>query len=116
MKKTLFSILISTQIISAQNLENLSFGSDSTFEIVSWNIEWFPKNNTTANYVETILTKLESDIYALQEISDTMLLKLSIANIPGYETHFNSTYYGGLAYVYNSNTVQINSKYETTLI
>ncbi|MEC7646318.1 MAG: endonuclease/exonuclease/phosphatase family protein [Bacteroidota bacterium] len=111
-EKILILVLISTNITTAQNLNNLSFGSDTTFEIVSWNIEWFPKNNNTANYVQTILTNLESDIYALQEISDTSLLKTVVANIGNYECHFNSAYYGGLTYVYNTNTVQINAKYE----
>tara|TARA_B100000683_G_C12440842_1_gene536004 strand:- start:432 stop:1421 length:990 start_codon:yes stop_codon:yes gene_type:complete len=99
--------------VSAQNLNDLYFGTDSTFEVVSWNIEWFPKNgNTTANYVETILTNLNADVYALQEIGDTTLLKTLVSNIPGYECHFVSSYYGGLTYVYNTNTVQINDKYE----
>ena len=111
-KKILILILISTKISSSQNLNDLSFGSDSTFEIVSWNIEWFPKNNNTANYVDTIITKLKSDIYALQEISDTTLLKTIASNIGNYECYFNSTYHGGLAYIYNNNTVQINDKYE----
>lgn len=99
--------------MSAQNLNDLYFGTDSTFEVVSWNIEWFPKNgNTTANYVETILTNLNADVYALQEIDDTTLLKSVVSNLPGYDCHFVSSYYGGLAYVYNNNTVQINDKYE----
>ena len=99
--------------MSAQNLNDLYFGTDSTFEVVSWNIEWFPKNgSTTANYVETILTNLNADVYALQEIGDTTLLKTLVSNIPGYECHFVSSYYGGLTYVYNTNTVQIIDKYE----
>ena len=113
MKPFLTSILVIcfTNQIIAQNLNNLSFGTDSTFEVVSWNIEWFPKNgNTSANYVQTILTNLNADVYALQEIEDTTLLKQVIANIVGYECFLSS--YGGLAYVYNTNTVQINAKYE----
>ncbi len=113
MRWTLFILILSFKIVSAQNLNDLYFGTDSTFEVVSWNIEWFPKNgNTTANYVETILTNLNADVYALQEIGDTTLLKTLVSNIPGYECHFVSSYYGGLTYVYNTNTVQINDKYE----
>ena len=113
MKKLIFLLLISTQLLKAQSLEDLSFGTDSTFEVVSWNIEWFPKNGqTTANYVQTILTNLQADVYALQEIDDTTLLKQVVSTIPGYECYFKSSYYGGLAYVYNTNTVQINAKYE----
>ena len=109
---SLIFICLTNQII-AQNLSNISFGTDSTFEVISWNIEWFPKNGqTTANYVQTILTNLQADVYALQEIDDTTLLKSVVSNIPGYECYFKSSYYGGLAYVYNTNIVQVNAKYE----
>ena len=94
-------------------MEDLSFGTDSTFEVVSWNIEWFPKNGqATADSVKTILQSLAADVYALQEIDDTTLLKQVVSTIPGYACHFKSSYYGGLAYVYNTNTVQVNAKYE----
>ncbi|MBC8313576.1 MAG: hypothetical protein H8E33_04975, partial [Candidatus Cloacimonetes bacterium] len=47
MKKTIFIIFILTMIslhLFARDLEDLSFGENSTFEILTWNIEWFPKN------------------------------------------------------------------------
>jgi len=113
MKKIFFIILIFSQPILAQNLSDLQFGTDVTFDLVSWNIKWFPNNgNITSVNVQEILTNLDADIYALQEIEDTTLLKLTVSNIPGYECHFKSSYYGGLAYVYNTNTIQVNSKYE----
>ena len=112
MNKITFIFLISSQILSAQTINDLYFGSDTTFDIISWNIEWFPKNNSTASEVQEILTRLEADVYALQEIEDTTLLKQVVSNMPGYECYFQSSYYGGLAYVYNTNTIQINSKYE----
>ena len=113
MKKLFFFlILISSQILSAQTINNLYFGTDTTFDIISWNIEWFPKNNNTAVKVQEILTSLDADIYALQEIADTSLLKQVVSNIPGYKCYFKSSYYGGLAYIYNTNTIQINAKYE----
>ena len=112
MNKIIFIFLVSSQILSAQTLNDLYFGTDTTFDIISWNIEWFPKNNNTASQVQEILTRLEADVYALQEIEDTTLLKQVVSNIPGYECYFKSSYYGGLAYVYNANTIQINSKYE----
>jgi endonuclease/exonuclease/phosphatase family metal-dependent hydrolase len=81
--------------------------------VVSWNIEWFPKNGqVTADSVKTIIQNLAADVYALQEIDDTTLFKQVISTIPGYSCHFKSSYYGGLAFVYNTNTVQINKRYE----
>ena len=45
MKWTLF-ILILVLKLCQPNLDDLYFGTDSTFEVVSWNIEWFPKNGS----------------------------------------------------------------------
>ena len=113
MKKIIFILLINAQLLNGQSLEDLDFGTDSTFEVVSWNIEWFPKNGqVTADSVKTIIQSLAADVYALQEIDDTTLLKQVVSTIPGYSCYFKSTYYGGLAYVYNTNTVQVNEKYE----
>jgi len=112
MNNIVFIFLISIQILSAQTISDLYFGTDTTFDIISWNIEWFPKNNNTASEVQEIFSRLEADVYALQEIDDTTLLKQVVSNIPGYECYFRSSYYGGLAYVYNINTIEINSKYE----
>ena len=113
MNKIIFSLMISVQLLNAQSLKDLHFGTDSTFEVLSWNIEWFPKNGqATADSVKTILQSLAADVYALQEIDDTTLLKQVVSTIPGYACHFRFSHYGGLAYVYNTNTVQVNKKYE----
>tara|TARA_B100000767_G_scaffold274954_1_gene309755 strand:+ start:2020 stop:3048 length:1029 start_codon:yes stop_codon:yes gene_type:complete len=113
MKKIIYIFSICSHLLTAQSLEDLHFGTDSTFEVVSWNIEWFPKNGqVTADSVRTIIQSLAADVYALQEINDTTLLKQVVSSIPGYACHFKSSYFGGLAYVYNTNTVQVNEKYE----
>ena len=113
MNKIILLLLISVQLLNAQSLKDIHFGTDSTFEVVSWNIEWFPKNGqVTADSVKTIIQSLAADVYALQEIDDTTLLKQVVSTIPGYACHFKFSHYGGLAYVYNTNTVQVNAKYE----
>jgi len=113
MKKIIFTFIIGTQLLAAQSLDDLQFGTDSTFDVISWNIEWFPKNGqATADSVKIIIQSLAADVYALQEIDDTTLLKDVVSTIPGYDCYFKSSYYGGLAYIYNTNTVQVNKKYE----
>ena len=112
MNKLILIFFLFSHLLNAQTLDDLEFGSDTTLDIVSWNIEWFPKNSSTSNYVEEILRNLNADIYALQEIDDTILLKQVVSNISGYETYFKSSYYGVLAYVYNSNTISVNDQYE----
>ena len=57
--KKYFSIYILISIclnVHAQSLSDLSFGTDSTFEVLTWNIEWFPKNGqSTADSVKQII-------------------------------------------------------------
>lgn len=46
----------------SQKLENLTFGTDSTLDIVTWNIEWFPKNgNATTDSVKKIINALQGN-------------------------------------------------------
>lgn len=109
----LFVIVIAFKIANSQNLSDLSFGTNNTFEIMTWNIEWFPKNGqTTVDSVSTIIQALDMDLYAFQEISDTNMFKQMINNMDGYEYYFLSSWFGGLAYVYQSDHVEINSIYE----
>ena len=70
MNKIIFLLMISAQLLNAQSLKDLQFGTDSTFEVVSWNIEWFPKNEqVTADSVKTILQSLAADVYALRQLT-----------------------------------------------
>ena len=45
------------------------FGTDETLDVITWNIEFFPKeNDTTVEKVVAIIEQLNVDIIALQEI------------------------------------------------
>ena len=58
--------------LNGQDLDELYFGTDETFEVMTWNIEWFPKNNQiTVDYVTQIIQALDVDILAIQEVDDT---------------------------------------------
>ncbi len=98
---------------SSQTIEDISFGTDDTFEIVTWNIEHFPKNNqTTIEYVERILKAIDADVYAIQEVSDINDFNELVSGLSMYEGYLESTYFAGLAYIYKKDVVQINSIYE----
>jgi exonuclease III len=115
MKKllTILFLCVSMFPLSAQNLQDLSFGTDSTFEVITWNIEWFPKNGTTTvDSVRKALESLDADIIACQEIGDTNVWKQMIATLPDYETVFETNYYTGLAYLYKPSSVQVLDYYE----
>jgi hypothetical protein len=44
----LVAFIFFLNLSNAQNLNIPAFGTDSTFEAITWNIEWFPKNGQTA--------------------------------------------------------------------
>lgn len=93
-------------VAQAQSLKDISFGSESTLDIVTWNIEWFPKNGQkTADSVTRVIAAMQADVIALQEISDTALFKKTVQKVPGYKVRFAGSGSRGLAYVYNAETV-----------
>ena len=53
-------------IITSGN--SIHFGTESTLDIVTWNIEHFPKNNLTVNYLAELIDSMNVDIIAMQEI------------------------------------------------
>jgi len=109
MKKVYLSIviiLISGFSLFAQ-FENLHFGSDSTLDVVSWNIEHFPKNGqTTINYVTQIIEALDADIIAIQEISDESYLNELIENLDGWDGYYAYSQYVALGYLYKTSVIE----------
>ena len=106
-------ILFLSGQVYCQSLSNISFGTDSTFEVVTWNIEWFPKNGSiTVDSVSKIIASLDVDLIGLQEIDDTTICRQMINNLPGYELFMDNSWFGGLAYVYKSSSISINSIYK----
>lgn len=108
------SIILSLSIISsAQSLENLSFGTDSTLDIMTWNIEHFPKNGeTTINYVAEVIKALDVDVVALQEIEDVLTFNQLLDSLEGYNSFYLSGDYASLAYVYKTSVINIDSIFE----
>jgi len=100
-------------LTSAQSFEDLSFGTDSTFEVMTWNIEWFPKNApATIDYVSQIIEALDIDLLAIQEVKDINAFEQLIDGLDSYEGYLESSYFAGLAYIYKPDVVKINDIYE----
>ena len=63
---SLLILLTFIKVLSAQRIDDISFGADETLEVVTWNIERFPKNGeTTMDYVVQVIETLNADVYAL---------------------------------------------------
>ena len=68
--RILFIVILLLFTISnyAQSLSNLGFGNDNTFDVITWNLETFPKiDGTTENYVSDIIVELESEIMVFKK-------------------------------------------------
>jgi endonuclease/exonuclease/phosphatase family metal-dependent hydrolase len=109
---TLSILLLSGQLYS-QSLSDITFGTDSTFEVVTWNIEWFPKNGTiTVDSVSKIIEALDVDLIGIQEVDDTTVCRQMINDLPGYSLFMDDVWFAGLAYVYKTSSISIQSIYK----
>ena len=110
MKNIIAYLTFCTMIIS-QNFPNL--GSQDSFDFMTWNIEWFPKNGqATINYVAEIIEDIDIDVIAMQELDDRDLFDQMISSLDGYAGYYDSSWFAGLAFIYNTETVQVNDIYE----
>ena len=99
-------------LIKAQTLDNLSFGSQNTFEIMTWNIETFPKNGQISiDYATQIIDALNVDFIAIQEVSEIAAFSQLVSNLTSYNGYIESTYYDGLAFLYKPDVITINNIY-----
>ena len=97
---------------SENNIHIKQFGSENSFEIATWNIEHFPKNQDfTIPYINRIIRDINIDLIAVQEIDDTKLFMELIDSLVGYHG-FVSQYpnYGQrLGIIYKSDIISISS-------
>lgn len=105
MRNLCFAIVILFSAQSyAQTIDDLAFGTDSTLDVITWNIEHFPKNGqTTIDYVTQIIYALDIDVIAMQEVDIPTDFEAFIAQLDGYEGMYQQNEYARLAYIYKSN-------------
>ena len=107
----IFTFFCSSIVYS--QLEELSFGTEDTFEVMTWNIEHFPKNGqTTVAYVSEIIEALDVDIIAVQEVENINYFEQMVDGLSSYSGYLDSSWFAGLAYIYNPEVIQINDIYE----
>ncbi|MFO7879168.1 MAG: choice-of-anchor J domain-containing protein [Bacteroidales bacterium] len=108
------AFFISSLIVIAQSIDDLSYGTDNSLEIISWNIQTYPLDETeTASYLSQFIPALDADIIAVQEVSDVTAFTQMVDQIPNYEAYVgNYDDFVKMAYVYKSATVQVNAIYE----
>tara|TARA_B100002051_G_C16725501_1_gene635053 strand:+ start:52 stop:957 length:906 start_codon:yes stop_codon:yes gene_type:complete len=94
--------------------ENNSSSNPNNLDIVTWNIERYPKHSNTNNYLESIINNLEGvDIIALQEIESSTDINELANSLDGSWTfyrHENSDW-GELSYLINLETITFQEPY-----
>tara|TARA_B000000475_G_scaffold261670_1_gene246521 strand:- start:338 stop:1204 length:867 start_codon:yes stop_codon:yes gene_type:complete len=86
----------------------VSFGSNQTLDIITWNIEWFPKHENTISYVSDFILTLSPDIVALQEISDQYSFDFLIESLgEGWVGFRDNTDYQELSYIINLDQINL---------
>ncbi len=90
----------------------LEFGTDSTLDIVTWNLKEFPLDNNTITHLIHIIPQIQADIIAFQEIMDASAFYAMAQQISGYQALVYN-YSGGwkLAYLYKTSNITVNSEY-----
>lgn len=92
------------------------FGSDVSFEAITWNIQNFPRlgDQTILDIVE-IINDVDADLFALQEIEDTVSFRRLLSLLPGYDGLYSDDVYSGGEYqktavIYKTDMIHISGK------
>ncbi len=105
-------------IFIKSGFKNLNFGEDDFFEIITWNIEEFPKaNSETIDLLVQLIPIINADVYALQEIKNSNYFSTLLQEINDIDTlntwmgfRANSAAYDiNLAYIYKSNEMTLET-------
>jgi len=71
-------------IITSDN--SIQFGTESTLDVITWNIENFPKqNDITIDYLVKLINSMNVDIIALQEIESETDFQFLINSLENYD-------------------------------
>ena len=109
----IIDVIVVVNFILDDNISENSYGSDETLDIITWNLQNFPKHNNTVDTLSFIIDDLNLDIVALQEIESTSALSELSDNLGDNWLDYRSenSSWGELSYLINSETVEINNIY-----
>tara|TARA_Y100000996_G_scaffold411435_1_gene395573 strand:- start:34 stop:912 length:879 start_codon:yes stop_codon:yes gene_type:complete len=84
-------------------------GQTESLDVVTWNIENFPKSNQTINYLTNIINDINVDIIALQEIENQVSFEQLENNLFGSWVGYRSenSNWGELSYLINLDNIEI---------
>lgn len=93
-------------------------GTDSRFEIATWNLQDFPRaGDATVSALTSVIHDLQLDLIAVEEITDMRQFQLLINSLPGYSGILTTDTYANGAYhktglIYRQGTIQVSGPQE----
>ncbi len=97
-----------TDATTSLDIENcLVQTSDKKLEIVTWNVEHFPKTATTSKEFAAFVKKMDVDVLALQEIKNKAALDDLLIYLPGYKGVIAVRSDINLAFLYKTSEISL---------
>ncbi len=115
MKKVLLLIaFLSLQFFgTTQGLQQLTFGTPNSLEVLTWNLEHFAKSGqTTIDSTALAIKSLNADIIAFQEIDTDADFSTLINSLSGWDGFYDGRGSLALAYIYNADVIDFKSSYQ----
>ncbi len=116
----LFSVLLCAEELPEIEYEKLSFGRENTLEVMTWNIQNFPKSEYTVDYATKIILAVDADVIGLQEIQSDSAFVVLLKNLQtqdpedkwnGFRANTNE-WEMNLAYLYKSSVIKVDSIFQ----
>lgn len=124
MKKIVILLILTAGLVTllsalpSVDFTQLSYGDDTTLEIMTWNLEHFPKHGEdTIDLVAGVILAIQPDILAMQEIKSDSAFVALVARLQAQDAQHtwsgfkanSDTWHQDLAFVYKSSEVTISS-------
>lgn len=90
---------------------DISFGTATTLDIVTWNLEVFPENTNIDN-LRQMIRALNAEVIAFQEIMDATAFANLAHSMPEYDVYiYDDTTEYRLAYLVDNRSITVNDSY-----
>ncbi|MCB9561678.1 MAG: hypothetical protein H6708_14840 [Kofleriaceae bacterium] len=88
-------------------------GGPDTLDVACWNIEWFPKDDSTVALVADLVASMDLDIVVVEEISSVAAWDELVARLPGYAAvlsphRYTATSYQKIGMLYREDVVTLS--------
>ncbi|MCF7792816.1 MAG: endonuclease/exonuclease/phosphatase family protein [Candidatus Cloacimonetes bacterium] len=114
----LFAILESEELPEIE-YDKLEVGEEQTLEVMTWNIQNFPKSDFTIDYAADIINAVDPDIIGFQEIESDSAFFCLIDQLNALDKHNWSGYRANrnywkleLAFIYKTDLIGVSGIYE----